>query len=238
MQDPPAESAAVLRSTLTASPSVTIRFLRGGAHNARLTSDGFDRLGAAPGPGAPQGAFAPGYFDTMTGWVHQITSGNLPISSADDPPQQTTASVDAGHSWWTSAWAQLTVLAALILTFAGYLLWSFTDRRSRPTQPRIRFARLLACFGLVSVLATILYLASILANNAQTLGPIVASRTLTWLGLQLLALLTAALLAGTAISTARAYTGLLVRRRIALGILLTFACLWLAWAITWGLFSV
>ena len=238
MQDPPAESAAVLRSTLTASPSVTIRFLRGGAHNARLTSDGFDRLGAAPGPGAPQGAFAPGYFDTMTGWVHQITSGNLPISSADDPPQQTTASVDAGHSWWTSAWAQLTVLAALILAFAGYLLWSFTDRRSRPTQPRIRFARLLACFGLVSVLATILYLASILANNAQTLGPIVASRTLTWLGLQLLALLTAALLAGTAISTARAYTGLLVRRRIALGILLTFACLWLAWAITWGLFSV
>ncbi|WP_067678832.1 hypothetical protein [Nocardia miyunensis] len=38
---------------------------RGGAHNGRSTSDGFDRLGTTPGPGAPLGAFAPGYFDTV-----------------------------------------------------------------------------------------------------------------------------------------------------------------------------
>lgn len=236
VQAPPAESAAVLRNTLTASPSVTIRFLRGGAHNGRTTSDGFDRLGATAGPGAPHGAFAPGYFDTMTGWVHQITSGNAPVSSADGPPPQTMTSTDPGRGWWTSARTQLTVLAALILALAGYLLWSFTDRH-HATRATSRLARLLACSGLVSVLATLLYVVSILASNAQTLGPILASRALAWLGLQLLALLTTALLAGTAIATARAYTGLHVRHRIALGILPLLGCLWLAWATTWGLFS-
>jgi len=238
VQVPPAESAAVLRNTLTASPSVTIRFLHGGAHNGRATTDGFDRFGAAPGPGAPRGAFAPGYFDTMTSWVHQITNGDLPASSVEASPPQTMTSTDPGRGWWTAGWTQLAVLAALTLVFAGSLLWTFIGPRSRASKTASRLARLLACSGLVSVLATVGYAVSILAFNAQTLGPILASRSLAWLSLQLLALLTTALLVGTAIATARAYAGLLVRYRTALGILLLFGCLWTAWATTWALFSV
>ncbi|WP_433756751.1 alpha/beta hydrolase family protein [Nocardia sp. CA-135398] len=234
---PPAESAAVLRNTLTASPAVTIGFLRGGAHNGRSTSDGFDRLGAPPYAGAPRGAFVSGYFDTMTGWVQQIAAGNPPISSADAPPPETMVSVDPGRGCWTSARTQLTVLAALILGFAGYLLWSFTGHRFRATRTMSRLARPLACSGLMSVFATVLYVVSILAFDARTVGPIVAARSLTWLGLQLLALLTTALLAGTAIATVRAHAGPLLRHRIALGILLLIGCLWLAWATTWGLLS-
>ncbi|MET8877077.1 hypothetical protein [Nocardia sp. NPDC004604] len=173
----------------------------------------------------------------MTGWVHQIASGTPPISSTDTPPPQTTTSTDPGHGCWTSAWMQLTVLAALILGFAGYLLWSFTDHRFRATRTTSRLARLLACSGLISVFATVSYVVSILAFDAHTVGPIVASRALAWLALQLLALLTTALLAGTAIATARAQAGPLVRHRIALGILLLSGCLWLAWATTWGLLS-
>ncbi|WP_051193291.1 alpha/beta hydrolase family protein [Nocardia jiangxiensis] len=238
VQVPPAESAAVLRNTLTASPSVTIRFLRGGAHNGRSTTDGFDRLGTPPYSGAPRGAFVPGYFDTMTDWVQHITAGSPPVSSADAPPHQTILSVDPGRGRWISARMQLTVLSALILGFAGYLLWSLTDRRSRATRTRSRLARTLACSGLVSVFATVLYVVSILAFDAQTVGPIVAARPLIWLGLQVLALLTTALLAATAIATARAHAGSLLRHRIALSILLLVGCLWLAWATTWGLPSV
>lgn len=238
VQVPPAESAAVLRNTLTASPSVTIRFLRGGAHNGRATTDGFDRLGAAPYSGAPRGAFAPGYFDTMTGWVQRTAAGSPPISSADASPRQTTVSVGPGRGRWTSAWMQLTVLSALILGFAVYLLWSPTDRRFHATPTSVRLARTLACSGLISVLATVLYVVSILAFDARTVGPIVAARALIWLGLQVLALLTAALLACTAIATARAHAGPLVRHRIAPGVPLLIGCLWLAWATTWGVLPV
>jgi|GEM_PF-4590019 len=169
----------------------------------------------------------------MTDWVHEIASGKPPISSADAPPRQAVTSADPGHGWWTSARTQLTVLAVLLLVFAGYLLWSFTDRRLRTS----RLARLPACTGFVSVLATVLYAVSILALDAQTVGPIVASRPLAWLVLQLLALLTAALLVGTVIATVRARAGLLLRNRIALGILLLSGCLWVTWATSWGLFS-
>lgn len=80
--------------------------------------------------------------------------------------------------------------------FLGYLLKSVGDRRIRVSATIRRFARLLACAGLISVFAAVLYVVSILAFGARTTGPIVASRVLAGLILQLLALLTAALLAG------------------------------------------
>ncbi|WP_051182060.1 alpha/beta hydrolase family protein [Nocardia vinacea] len=236
VQTPPAESAAVLRDTLTAAPSVTIRFLAGSAHNGRSTTDGFDRLGPAPGPGAPRGAFAPGYFDTVTGWVHQVANGNPPASSADTPPPQAVISTDPGHGRWTSAWTQLTVLTLVLVGFVGYLLMSASDHRMRHTRAPRRPARLLASAGLLSVFATVIYVVSILALNARPLGPVALSRPIVWLALQLLAFITVGLLVVTGIASVRARAALIGRHRIALGVLFTAGCLWLAWAATWGLF--
>lgn len=233
VQVPPAESAAVLRNTLTASPSVTIRFITGGAHGGRMTTDGFDRLGAAPDPGAPPGAFAPGYLDTMTTWVHQVAAGAPPASTADRPPVQNASSIDPGHGWWSSARTQSIVLVTLILVFLAYPLMSFGDHRSRIARWS---ARWLAVSALVTLVATVVYAESILATDAQTVGPVAVSRPVVWPALQSLALITVALLAVTVTTVVRGRTAAVPRIR--LGVLLVAACAWVAWAITWGLFSL
>ncbi|MEV4123875.1 prolyl oligopeptidase family serine peptidase [Nocardia sp. NPDC049707] len=235
VQAPPAESAAVLRDTLTGSASVTIRFITGAAHNGRSTTDGFDRLGASAGPGAPKGAFAPGYLDAMTAWVNQVANVAPPVSSAEPPPTQALSSIDPGHGWWTSAWVQSIVLATMLVVFLGYLLVSSMNRRPGPAR---RSARLLALCGLLSLVATVVYVESIFAADAQTVGPVVAGRPLVWLMLQGLAILTAVLLAVTATTAGRGRTGVAAAPRAGLGVLLTAGCAWLAWAITWGLFSI
>ncbi|WP_433560553.1 alpha/beta hydrolase family protein [Nocardia sp. CA-151230] len=235
VQAPPAESAAVLRNTLTGSASVTIRFITGAAHNGRSTTDGFDRLGAAAGPGAPKGAFAPGYLDDMTAWVNQVANDAPPVSSEQPPPAQTLSSIDPGHGWWTSARVQSILLATVLVVFLGYLLVSSTNRRPRPAR---RSARLLALCGLLSLVATVVYVESILADDARTVGPVVAGRSLVWLMLQGLAILTAVLLALTATTAVRGRTGVATARHAGLGVLLAAGCAWLTWAITWGLFSI
>ncbi|MFB7718591.1 alpha/beta hydrolase family protein [Nocardia sp. NPDC056100] len=236
VQVPPAESAAVLRNTLTAAPSVIIGFLPDTAHNGRATTDGFDRLGTAPGPGAPRGAFAPGYLDTMTTWIHRATGDTPPPSSAATPPSQPVTSSDPGHGWTTSARTQLVLIAALVLAFTTYLLRSFTHRDAHPGRTTRRLTRAAAASGLLSVLATTAYVLAILSFNARTTGPIIASRPLAWVILQLLTLLTAALFAGRALAAVR--TKAATPQRISSAIPLLVGCLWLTWAITWGLFSV
>lgn len=235
VQVPPAESAAVLKNSLTGCPSITIRFLTGAAHNGRSTTDGFDRLGAAAGPGAPKGAFAPGYLDVMTTWVNQVADDAAPVSSAQPPPAQALSSVDPGHDWWTSAWIQSIVLATVLVAFLGYLLVPVLNRRPRRAR---RSGRLLALCGLLSLVATVVYVESILAADARTVGPVVAGRPLVWLMLHALAILTAVLLAATATNAVRGRTGMVAAPRAGLGVLLVAGCAWLAWAITWGLFSV
>ncbi|QIS11516.1 alpha/beta hydrolase family protein [Nocardia arthritidis] len=225
VQVPPAESAAVLRDSLTASPSVTIRFVAGGAHNGRSTTDGFDRPGAAAGPGAPRGAFAPGYLDTMTGWVNQVANAAAPVSSAEPVPAQARSSTDPGHGWWASAWVQLVVFAAVL---AGFLASLFMNRRLGSARPS-------ALFGLLSLVATVVYVESILAQSARTVGPVVAGRPLIWLILQGLAILTVALLAVTAAAAVRDRAA---ASRAGLVVLLAAGSAWLAWAITWGLFAI
>ncbi|MFB8005903.1 alpha/beta hydrolase family protein [Nocardia sp. NPDC056000] len=235
VQVPPAESAAVLRNTLTAAPSVTIGFLPDTAHNGRATTDGFDRLGTAPSPGAPRGAFAPGYLDTMTTWIHRVTGGTPPPSSAATPPIQAVTSSDPGHGWTTSARTQLALIAALVLVFTICLWRTFAHRDTHTGSTTRRRTRALVCTGLLSVLATVAYAISILAFNARTTGPIIASRPLAWLVLQLLAVLTAALFAGSALAAVR--TKLPIRQRFSQVAPLLAGCLWFTWSITWGLFT-
>ncbi|MBU3064528.1 prolyl oligopeptidase family serine peptidase [Nocardia sp. NEAU-G5] len=235
VQAVPAESAAVLRNTLTGSDSVTIRFVAGAAHNGRSTTDGFDRVGAPAGPGAPKGAFAPGYLDAMTTWVNQVANGTPAVSSAQPYPAQALSSVDPGHGWWTSAWVQSIVLAMVLVVFLGYLPVSWMNHR--PHRAR-RSARLLAVCGLGSLVATVVYVESIVADDARTVGPVVADRPLVWLILQGLAVLTAVLLVVTASTAVRGRAGVAAMSRAGLGVLLVTGCAWLAWAIAWGLFSI
>ncbi|MVU81269.1 alpha/beta hydrolase [Nocardia sp. ET3-3] len=234
VQSPPAESSAVLRDALTADPSVTIRFVDG-SHNGRTTTDGFDRTGASYEPPIPRGDFAPGYLDTMSTWLQQVSNGTPPASSAAEPPAQDGDSHDPGHSWWSAPGTQAIALGLLVVVFIGYLAISFANKGIRTARSARRGPRWLAATGLLATLATVLYVFSIFATSAQALGPIVFERPLPWLGLQLLALVTTALLLVTTLTTVRPRTPLTGTHRAALTVLTCTGFVWLGWTLSWGL---
>lgn len=236
VQTPPAESATVLRTTLSADPSVTIRFLDG-SHNGRATTDGFDRIGASNEPPVPRGDFAPRYLDTMSAWLRQVTGGNPPASSAEDPPAQTAASRDPGHDWWTEPGSQAVELVVILLSFTAYLAISFANKGIRHATIARRAPRLLAATGLLTTLATVVYVLSIYLTNTRTLGPIILDRPLPWLVLQLLAVATTILLAATTTTLLRHRATLPTTHRAALTPLTCTGFVWLAWALTWSLLA-
>ncbi|WP_051179200.1 alpha/beta hydrolase family protein [Nocardia concava] len=236
VQTPPAESATVLRTTLSADPSVTIRFLDS-SHNARATTDGFDRIGAQYESPVPRGDFAPRYLDTMSAWLRQVADGNPPASSAEEPPAQEATSRDPGHGWWTAPGVQAVELVAIILSFTAYLAISFANKGIRQVTTARRGPRLLAATGLFTTLATIVYVLSIYATNTHTLGPIILDRPLPWLVLQLLALATTVLLATTTTTLLRHRATLPTPHRAALTALTCTGFIWLAWALTWSLLA-
>ncbi|MEC3916320.1 alpha/beta hydrolase family protein [Nocardia sp. CDC160] len=228
VQEPPVESAAIFQRSLTADPSVTLRFLTAASHNGRSTVTGFDRVGPTYDRPIPPGDFAPGYLDTMTDWLHRVAAGTPPESSAAPAPAQPTASRDPGRDPWTSPGIQAAVIILLLVAFLAYLPISRTGKRIRGTRP-------LALFGLTSVLGTIAYLLWIYATGGNSPGPIVLARPLPWLVLQLLAVGTVVALALTLYNTVRSRAALTAIHRRGLALLIPAGFVWLAWAPTWGL---
>ncbi|GAB2508914.1 alpha/beta hydrolase family protein [Nocardia heshunensis] len=234
VQEPPAESAAVLREALAADPSVTIRFLDG-SHNGRATTNGFDRVGPIYESPIPPGDFAPGYLDTMSSWLRQVAAGTPPASSADPSPAQATNSHDPSRDRWSSPALQAAVLGLIVAAFIGYLGISFANKGIRTAQRARRAPRWLAATGLLTTLATVLYLLSIYATGAHSLGPTVLHRPLPWLALQLLAAATVALLAVTTVTAIRHRAELSATHRFAITALACTGFVWLAWALNWSL---
>ncbi|MFE3192501.1 alpha/beta hydrolase family protein [Nocardia sp. NPDC059240] len=234
VQEPPAESAAVVRAALAADPSVTIRFLDG-AHNGRATTNGFDRVGQSYESPIPPGDFAPGYLDAMSTWLRQIADGTPPASSADPSPTQAANSHDPGHDLLSSPAVQATALALIVAVFLGYLGISFANKGIRTAQQARRVPRWLAATGLLTTLATVAYVLSIYATGAHSLGPVVLHRPLPWLTLQLLALATVALLATTTVTTIRHRAVLSATHRFAITALTCTGFVWLAWTLNWSL---
>ncbi|GIH19892.1 alpha/beta hydrolase family protein [Rugosimonospora africana] len=153
-------------------------------HDLHVTADdGFDRLPTLPAD----------YGDYEAAWIGNPTQ----------PPAVQSLASDAGRvaptlsppAWYDSAWAQLSILAVLLVAFVAYPVAGLIRRVRRRTRGHSpRSARCLAVLGPVTIAGTMLYMLFMLASAAKVTGPVLAGRPVPWLVLQLLA-------AGTVVAT-------------------------------------
>jgi hypothetical protein len=209
----------------------TFRFFPEADHAAHQTIDG----GQTRLP-----SLTPGYAELVGSWVHDVTSGWLPVADvAPTPPQDWLSTPVPRSSWWESAWMHLIVFVLLLAAFSAYPLVALVRRMrgSSPQAPVGCSARLLAAVGTVTVLGFFVYLMYLLMSTRTVAapGPILAGRPLAWLLLQALALVTTGAMVAMIAFWYRRRS--LVRRgeQIRLGLLLTGGVLFLPWALYWGL---
>ncbi|GLX01068.1 prolyl oligopeptidase family serine peptidase [Microtetraspora sp. NBRC 16547] len=215
-QVPPAESAEIFRATLPGS--VTIKFFPGAPH--ALWAEGREKADE----------LVPGYAETVGSWVRDVTSGNVPASSADPLPAQPTRSVPLPESAWWEGWqAQLLVVVLLLGAFATYPVAALIRRRGggvdRPWPSRV-----LAASGLIGVslfLYATVSMVSAANGHGIDLGTLIAGRPILWLVVQLLAFTT---LISTAVTATRWRTAMLRDR-----VLIAGGLLFVPWALYWGL---
>jgi pimeloyl-ACP methyl ester carboxylesterase len=221
-QVPPAESASVLRRTITAP--LTVRVLPGYGHTLRVLD----------GTGDLTDALADGYAEAVGTWVAAVAAGRTPASHADPLPVQADDSVPlTGVGWWESWPAQLVALGLLLVAFLAYPLVAAIRRVRRRTVPVTRSARVLSVVGPVTVLGAVAYLVSVVDSadwQGVDPGPLVAGRPLLWLVLQGTAAVTVVAGALTVHGWRKA-----AGDRVRLGVLLTGTALFLPWALYWGL---
>ncbi|MFJ2578232.1 alpha/beta hydrolase family protein [Kitasatospora aureofaciens] len=223
----PEESAAVIRQALDRAGNThyTLRTIPGVRHNLHVThDDGYDRPKELPSD----------YADYESAWITRLGTG-LPPVTVDPAPHQDTASRPlAPLAWYEATWLQAAVTALCLLGFAAYALTGAVRRvRRRPRHDALpRSARWAALAGTAAVLTTLGYLLYLAATAAALPGPVVLGRPVVWLAAQLLAVLTLA----TSAHTALRYRRTLPpgdRRRLA-GLLLA-AAVFVPWAAYWGL---
>lgn len=177
---PPRESAEVFARELTASPSVTIKILPRGGHSARVTTDGFDRVGGPTIGGFVMGELSPGYADLMTSWVTTITSSPTPVASTSDtlPTQRVTSAPvnEVGIGGFT-------LFAVIMLALLGWPVGAVVRRlrgvRGRPAGARP--ARFLVLTGLVTVFLGTGYAIFVVASGGQQVEAALAGQPLVWL---------------------------------------------------------
>ncbi|HEX6685801.1 MAG TPA: hypothetical protein VF062_23700 [Candidatus Limnocylindrales bacterium] len=211
----PHESIRVIGDALARGGNAryTVRIVPGVNHNLHVTAAaGFDRLPALPA----------GYGDFEAAW---ITGGGrqAPPQVAFEPQPPAAAAVPA-PAWYHQPWLQLAVVATLLVAFAAGI-----RRRGGP--------RWLAVPGLATVAGTLAYVVFLLATAAKVTGPVVFGRTLPWLALQLLAVVTTAATVAVMLSWRRHHRELETAGRIRLAILTAAGILFTAWAASWGLLT-
>ncbi|MCO6009251.1 prolyl oligopeptidase family serine peptidase [Actinoallomurus purpureus] len=241
-QVPPRESAQIFERVLARAGNdhVTIRFVAGAGHNGHRTTDGFDNLGGPLLGGHPLGALAPGYADTMTSWIHQVAAGHPPLSSAAAPPRQALTSRAASNgAWYEANGLQWAAIAFFLLVFAGYPVTGIVRRiigRSEAAPAR-RPARLLAATGLVTVAGTLLSTVAVFAAGGRLGDPVVAGRPLSWLILQLLAVIVTVATVVTATSTWRNRRTPATGGRVRVAAVVAAGAIFIPWAVYWGLLA-
>jgi fermentation-respiration switch protein FrsA (DUF1100 family) len=221
-QVPPAESAEVLRRTITAP--LTVRFLPGAGHTLRVLDE----------DGMYTDALFEGYAAIVGEWVRAVAAGSVPVTHADPVPAQQAISTDlTASAWWESWPAQLTGLAVLLVMFLAYPIIAVARRIRRRTVTVTRSARVLAVTGVLAVLGFTGYFVTVVdsANwRGISPGPMLAGRPVLWLALQAIALITVIATAMTAHAW-RTASG----DRLRLGLLITGGALFLPWSLYWGL---
>ncbi|HEU4324616.1 MAG TPA: prolyl oligopeptidase family serine peptidase [Roseiflexaceae bacterium] len=232
---PPGENPPLFARALQqgGNQHYTLRFFEKAGHAAHQSPDG----GKTQLP-----LLASGYAELVGSWVRDVTGGRPPSAEAPVPPRQDWPSVPVPDSARPQqALLQLAALALLVASFAYYPLVALLRwMRGRPgVAPAGVPARLLCSAGTASVVGLLVYLFSLIGSRPATieleLGPALGGRTVPWLLLQALALLTAGASFATALAWRRAGGAVPPGERVRLGVLLCGGGVFVPWAIHWGL---
>ncbi|WP_246843076.1 S9 family peptidase [Allokutzneria sp. NRRL B-24872] len=213
---PPAEGLRAFQDNVRHH---TLRVLPDAEHAAHRSVTGYERL--------PE--LDPAYAPLVGSWVRSLPTSN----TADPLPRQDVPSRPlAPLAGWESGFAQLAVLAVLVLAFLGYALSGFV-RRWRPASGSR--SPWLASAALAVVVGWVTYMFLLMSNGKQPLGPLVFGRTLPWLLMQILSVAVVALLAVTVFRGRRELATAGVGARVRRGVLLAGGALFVPWALYWGL---
>ncbi|UUZ94878.1 alpha/beta fold hydrolase [Paenibacillus sp. P25] len=188
--EPPLESSRIIQAALERSGNdrYTLQFFPNAGHLLRTTPDGIKQ----------SDAFAPGYAEAMTSWVHQAVRGQAPVKSVvGSPPRQdhlSPAGVDR-LAWYNTASVQLGSALVLMIGFAGYMV-KLAVRRLRKkgvgveqaSVPAHRSKLVLSAAGFFSIVGFILYFGYLMTSGAKHLAPVIGDRTWVWILLQWMAL--------------------------------------------------
>ena len=216
---PPGEAVRIFQETLSRNGNnhYTLRVFPNSGHQVKLTTDGYDKQG-----------FAPGYLELVGSWVNGLASG-LPEASADPAPAQDRQSVEITPlAWYESTWLQLAVILLLLVAFAGYPVVALMRRLRGRRVPGIRSARWLSATGLLATVGFLVVNTLVMVSQGMGLGPVLAGRPLSWLAVQLLAVAVVVATIGTAVAWWR-------NRTPRVGLLVAGGVLFLPWAVYWGL---
>ena len=210
---PPGEAVRIFQETLSRNGNnhYTLRVFPNSGHQVKLTTDGYDKQG-----------FAPGYLELVGSWVNGLASG-LPPATADAPPAQDRQSVEITPlAWYESTWLQLAVALLLLAAFASYPVLR------RRQVPGVRSARWLSATGLLATAGFLVVNVLVMVSQGKGLGPVLIGRPLPWLAVQLLAVAAVVATIGTAVVWWR-------NRTPRVTLLLAGGVLFIPWALCWGL---
>jgi uncharacterized protein len=227
---PPAESAQIMQDALGRGGQVayTIKFFPDANHDLRQTPDGFLQAEA----------LVASYIETVAVWVHNVVNGEVPGSSVDELPlQERTSPASVIQLPWYEAggWLQLGLFVFLVLAFVLYLLTTLIRylRRSRIGYQPHWLALGLAITGLITLVGLFVYLFLLFTSNL-TVGTLLAGRTIPWIVLQLLAVVTSVLAISLLLSWLR-HKSISKQQSLRLAFLLMGGLLFIPWAFYWKL---
>jgi len=170
---PPAESAQIFRRELIASPSVSTRILPGAGHAARVTTDGFDRIGGPTIGGFVMGDLTPGYATMMTSWI----AAGYP--STTDPLPAQRPSADVRPVGWLGFGLFALLLVALLSWPVTAVIRRIRGVRGRPAGARP--ARWLVLTGLTAMLLGTAYVVFVVASGGTSVHSAFLGQPLLWL---------------------------------------------------------
>ena len=231
---PAAKSARVMRRALARGGHrhYVLRFISDASHDASAVAE--NQVTGAP---------APGYVETMTSWLRNVTADappgpHLDASPADGHPTRPSVTDVQGFARWQ---VQLAFFAFFQLVFGGYLVAAGVRylRRAKPQRMPGRWSTwVLTVLGLVTPWGVYAYTGYVAATSGEGVTSVIAGRPVGWFLLQLLAfalLLTAVLLTATWYRGRQSVQGV---ERVWLALLMGGAMLFVPWAFWWQLFSL
>jgi uncharacterized protein len=172
----PRESSTAIEGALHRGGNArhTMRFLSGVRHNLNLTADGgFDRIRSLP---ADYGAYERHWIDDLP--RAEPSRLGTPPTTETRPPVLAPLSGAAG-------WFHLGVIVTLAMAFAFYPLAGLVGQiRRRRASGLSGIQRLLVTAGLFTALGLPVYLLFLMITAANVIGPVVLSRPVPWLLLQ------------------------------------------------------